>query len=325
MQDMYLRPTKVTKSTFIMAGITIALVGWTVLVLYTFIDRFARSRPFTGSNSTDFHLDTKPAPASDPNDVFVYSFNENGILYETGDMSRSTSPYWWLDSGAILNISGNIGMTNHGDLPASNYWRIRYAESNPIDTDNGYHPQNIFRLVSRTTWHNVRQEMYFMVNADRLSQSPRRDESNGLLLFSRYRDSNNLYYAGLRVDGKAVIKKKIGGVYYTLALSEVVNVLMPSNQFANGFGAYDRASNQNLLPKHIWMGIRMDTLTRADGQVEMLLYTDIGRTGVWTLALSAIDNGRTLGGPVIDETSHVGVRTDFMDVAFSSYRAEEIK
>ena len=38
-----------------------------------------------------------------------------------------------------------------------------------------------------------------------------------MLLFNRYQDGQTLYYGGVRVDGAAVIKKKLAGVYTTLA------------------------------------------------------------------------------------------------------------
>lgn len=33
----------------------------------------------------------------------VYSFNDTGVLRETGSMSESQSPFWWLDSGGSLS------------------------------------------------------------------------------------------------------------------------------------------------------------------------------------------------------------------------------
>jgi len=308
---MYIR---INNRIFITVGIIIVLVVWLLIVIFVLSKRFASVTP---SSPVPTQIDVqKPMPASDPSNVFVYSFNETGTLYETGKMNQSTSPYWWLDSGAVMNIAANVGRTNFAELPAANYWRLLYSQTNGTDTDDGYHPQNIFRLVSRTTWHNVRQELYFMVDADRLSASTRRDESNGLLLFSRYRDSDNLYYAGLRVDGYAVIKKKSNGVYYTLGMRKVLN---------GNANRYDRSLGSNFLPKHTWIGIKMETISRPDGQVDVLLYTDVGKTGIWTMVLDARDDGKSFGGPVINDTSHVGIRTDFMDVSFSSYRAEEIR
>ena len=138
----------------------------------------------------------------------VYSFNDTGVLRETGSMSESQSPFWWLDSGGKLIIRDGIGMTMHGDAPELDYWRLAYAATNPSDTDGGAHPQNLLRLLSRSVWEDVRIEAHLRIDDDHVSASPNRNGSNGLLLMTRYRDSGTLYYAGLRVDGTAVIKKK---------------------------------------------------------------------------------------------------------------------
>lgn len=243
---------------------------------------------------------------------FIFSFNTDGLLAEASSSYESASPYWWLDSGGYLRIDDGIGQTVQGNLTDNDRWRRLYSKNNPTDTDDGYHPQNIFRLVSRSRWKNVREEVYFRINADNLSSSPNRNESNGLLLFSRYKDGDNLYYTGVRVDGTAVIKKKIDGVYYPLDQRPLFD------------GAkYDRTQNPNLLPKATWIGLRSETLTATDGKVLLKLYVDIGKRGTWELAAEAVDDG-TLGGPILNEKSYAGIRTDFMDVDFSDYRAEEV-
>ncbi|HSE56474.1 MAG TPA: hypothetical protein VLB02_00065 [Candidatus Paceibacterota bacterium] len=242
--------------------------------------------------------------------LFNYSFSSTGTLYESGSLLGSTSPYWWVNSGAKLSIDAGTGKTVQGSLPTNDKWRTIYASANPVDTDNGYHPQNIFRLVSKGTWHNFRQQAYFSINQDELSESPNRNASNGLLLFNRYQDSDNLYYTGIRVDGTAVIKKKQAGKYITLAQKPIIA------------GTYDRAKNPNLLPKSKWIGLRSEVVT-TNGVVQIKLYTDIGKTGVWTLAAQTVDDGKTYG-PIIDSKSSAGIRTDFMDVAFDDYKIEEL-
>src|SRR3989344_9207508 len=117
---------------------------------------------------------------------FYYEFKVDGVLEETGGMNNSSSPYWWLNSGALFYLKEGIGKTVQGDI-TRNSWRTAYALSNPTDTDNGRHPQNIFRLVTRSKWLNFRQEVYARAINNQLSQSPNRNASNGILLFNRYR------------------------------------------------------------------------------------------------------------------------------------------
>ena len=243
---------------------------------------------------------------------FLYNFNANGSLPEAGSMDESNSGYWWVNSGGILTIGEGEGRTNFGELPAASKWYSLYARANPIDTDNGNHPQNIFRLLTRSRWNNVRQQVYFKIAKDNLSSSPNRNASNGLLLFSRYLDSANLYYVGVRVDGAAVIKKKINGTYYTIASVPYLA------------GSYNRDTSPNLLPKSVWIGLRSETVTNLDSSVTIRLYVDEGRTGVWKLVLQGKDDGLQFGGGAITREGYTGIRTDFMDVSFYRYIEEKL-
>ncbi len=234
----------------------------------------------------------------------------NETIEETGSISKSTSPDWWVNSGAYFIKEGGVGKTVQGELPLGHKWQIEYANSNPVDTDNGTHPQNIFRLFTRTKWQNLRQEAYFKVVKDQLSSSPNRAAYNGLVLVNRYIDSNNFYYAGLRVDGAASIKKKFGGTYYTLGSKKIFS------------GTYNKNTNPNLLPKNTWIGIRNDIKNNSDGTVNISLYMDNGRTGNWQLLLSAKDTSAT-GGGVIGGEGYGGFRTDFIDIEFDDYKMLE--
>lgn len=246
-------------------------------------------------------------PAASVGAKFGYNFDFPGTLIEAGNMRDSASPYWWLSSGAYLYVRNGVGATIQGSLPQNDYWRRYYARSNPTDTDNGYHPQNLFRLESRSRWQNFRQQAYFRIRRDNLSGSPNRNASNGLLLMSRYQNENNLYYAGIRVDGAAVIKKKYGGKYYTLAYARVFP------------GTYDRTSRPNLLPKDLWVGLRSELTNNPDGTVRIVLYVDPGPGG-WVLVFDVLDNGLAFG-PAITSAGYGGIRTDFMDVELENYWA----
>lgn len=244
---------------------------------------------------------------------FYYSFKVDGVLDEAGKMDDSSSPYFWLNSGGQFILKNGIGKTVQGELNKFNKWRLAYYASNPIDTDDGYHPQNILRLVTRSNWQNFRQEIYYRITKDQLSASPNRNASNGLLLFNRYLNGNNLYYTGIRVDGTAVIKKKINGTYYTMA----------QKPFLSGT-KYDRNSNPNLLPKNVWIGLRSEIKTNNDGTVSIKLFADNGKTGNWVLVAETIDDGKTYGDSPILNSGYAGIRTDFMDVEFDDYAIRNI-
>lgn len=232
---------------------------------------------------------------------YYYTFNVDGILHETGNQEESSSPYWWLNSGAKFILSNGTGKTIQKELPPNDKWRLLYYKTNPIDTDQGYHPQNIFRLFTRSKWKNVQEKVYFKIIRDQLSASPNRDAYNGFLLMSRYQDSDNLYYAGIRVDGNAIIKKKLNGKYYTLASKKIFP------------GTYNRESNPNLLPKNVWIGLKKQ-ITNNNGEVNIKLYMDYNKTGNWTLILEANDPYNSL----LNE-GYAGIRTDFMDVEFDDF------
>ena len=239
---------------------------------------------------------------------YVYNFNSEGALNEIGSMSQSSSPYWWVDSGAYLEIYSGRGHTNEGNLSTTDPWRLIYSANNPVDTDNGYHPQNIFRLLTRSKWQNAREEAYFIITKDNLSSSPNRDNYNGILLFNRYQDQDNLYYTGIRVDGQVIIKKKQNGNYTTLAYTPNIYP-----------GTYSRNANPSLLPKNKWIGLRSEVKNNPDGSVNIKLYIDKGWSGVWVLAAEATDRNNP-----ITQAGYGGIRTDFMDVTFENFRFSTI-
>lgn len=243
---------------------------------------------------------------------FIYSFNSAGVLHEAPNPDRSSSEYWWLDSGGLLILEEGIGKTIHGALPARDRWRLAYRRSSPLDTDDGYRPQNLFRLVTQERWGDVMIETAFRIDADNHSPSPNRNESNGLLLMSRYQDGDTLYYAGLRVDGHAVIKKKYRGTYYTLDEQPIFP------------GDYSRENAPNLLPHGVWLHVRSEVVTEEDGSVSLRLFLRQGEATEWTEVASALDDGSYGGTPPITAAGRAGIRTDFMDVSFDSFRAEEL-
>ncbi|MEK7063845.1 MAG: hypothetical protein AAB955_04125 [Patescibacteria group bacterium] len=250
---------------------------------------------------------TPPAIVEVPD--FEYSFNKDEVFEESNE-ANLVSPYWWLDSGGKLLIQSGIGSTITGDLPSDDPWRRAYATTNPVDTDDGAHPQNVFRLVSRLEWDNPRVEAAFRIRRDNLSHSPNRRESNGLFVMSRYVDSDNLYYTGIRVDGHAVIKKKFAGVYYTLAEAVLYS------------GAYHRESAPSLLPHEEWIYLRSETTTDTNGTVRISLALREATSEEWRTVLATTDVGEDT--PAITKSARIGLRTDFMDVEFGPILVDEL-
>ncbi|MHB8660413.1 MAG: hypothetical protein ACYC75_00520 [Minisyncoccota bacterium] len=267
----------------------------------------ASNTPSTTNTNT---VDASPAqPATQPQQPLIYTFNVPSTLYEAASASLSSSHYWFLDSGGRLDIASDTGATVQGTLPVDDAWRLVYANSNPVDTDDGQHPQNIFRLLTQSAWTNATEEVWFYIVRDNLSASPNRNMSNGLLLMSRYRDQDNLYYAGIRVDGTAVIKKKYNGTYYTMAQTPIF------------LGTYDPVQNPNMLPHGEWIGLRATTITNSDGSVSITLFMQREDDSSWTKLLSARDHDHVFGGtPPLTASSVDGIRTDFMDVLFKNVR-----
>lgn len=245
---------------------------------------------------------------------FNYDFKVDGVLEETGKMDDSSSPYFWLNSGGQFILKDGIGKIIQGDIPLLSKWQMVYNLSNPVDTDNGYHPQNIFRLVTRSKWKNISQSIYFKINKVNFSKSMERNAWSGILLFNRYQDGNNLYYAGIRADGHTVIKKKISGTYYTIA----------EKAFYNADAPYNRDTNPNLIPGQKWIGLKSEIITNLDNTVSIKIYIDKDKTGNWILVLEVKDDGNTYGGlPILNE-GYAGIRTDFMDAEFDDYALKNI-
>lgn len=240
-------------------------------------------------------------------------FNGTFVLEEAGKMADSQNPDWWLNSGGLAYFDNNNFKTIQGELTTDNRWFNEYKRTNPRDTDGGYYPQNIFRLVTRSKWQDQKQKVYFKINKDNLSESKYRNQSNGLLLFNRYQDGNNLYYTGIRVDGNAVIKKKIKGVYYTMAIKKI---------FLGN--AYNRITSPNLLPKNVWLGVKSEIRNNNDGTVLIKLYIDKENSGNWQSVLEAGDNGKNFGGMPFIEEGYGGIRTDFMDVEMKDYKISNL-
>lgn len=237
---------------------------------------------------------------------FSYDFRTNGTLDEAKDSASSWSPYWWVASGARLVISNGVGQTLAGDLPVSNKWNQYYAQANPVATDIGKHPQNVFQMFLRDQVLYPSEQVYVKEKTDNLGNSLNRKAWNGVSLLLRYVDSNNYYYAGMRADGGVVIKKKVDGVYKTLAYKKVFP------------GTYNTTTAPNLIPKGQWIGLKAVVTNEASGNPKIALYMDQGKTGSWQLAAEAIDDPNKYG-KTITASGLVGIQSDFADVEFDDF------
>ena len=289
--------------------LTIVMLALTAIVFWR--NFYLTERPKNVGYFLNNQLASTKAAA---NSSFKHEFETDETIEETGKIDNSPNPYWWLNSGGLFYSKDGVGKTIQKELPQYSKWRLAYALSSPIDTDNGYHPQNIFRLVSRNKWKNFEQEVYFKVNKINASESPNRNGSNGVLFFNRYQNGDNLYYAGIRVDGVAVIKKKINGKYYTLA----------KKQFYTNDKPYNRNANPNLIPNEKWLGIKSEVKTNPDKSVSVKLFIDNEKNGNWVLALEAKDDNEFYSGPPILNDGYAGLRSDFMDVEFDDYGIIEL-
>ncbi len=264
------------------------------------------------STDKDADQDAGPNQIVSPQEVEQGSFEDqfSGDLYieEAIAQDQSSSDQWWLNSGAFIFRRNDMAHTVEGDLPEGSSWIDSYARSAPAQTDNGRKPQNVLRLIKRGAWQDTAQEVYFKVLQYNAVQVDDRGASNGLLLFSRYIDDDNLYYGGLRVDGNAVIKKKIGGTYHTLYKGPFLE------------GVFDRETAPTLIPENQWVGIRTITQNVEDGRVKIELFIDMGRTYQWEKVAEVYDDGVAYGGSAHVAPSNAGIRSDFMDISFDHYK-----
>ncbi|HCC04740.1 TPA: hypothetical protein DEP58_00360 [Patescibacteria group bacterium] len=271
------------------------------------------SIPRNGGEKTDTRKAVSNTQTEDskPNEqiqTFLYTFNVTEILEESGSSNLSSSQYFWLNSGAKLVISEGIGSTIRGALAIEDPWRRTYAETNPLDTDKGLFPQNLFRLITQSVWENVDQELEFSIQKVNALNTSDRDAFSGIFLMSRYVNSDTLYYAGIRMDGKAVIKKKYRGVYYTLAEAQLFTSPTP----------YDRVRFPNLIPTNTWYRMESQTITMSSGTVQIRLSFAYSLSEPLETILITTDTG--IFWPPITTKGHTGIRTDYADVLFDNYK-----
>jgi hypothetical protein len=258
-------------------------------------------------------MPTNTVAAQRVSSTFHYTFDTNGILNETGSMETSSSPYFWLNSGGQFAFKDGVGKTVEGSLGSFNTWRLLYANSNPLDTSGGYQPQNLLRLITRSKWRDAAQSIQFKIVKLNMIETPNRDRWSGVFLMSRYLNGDNLYYAGVRMDGMAVIKKKYQGTYYTLAIEKIFEA----------DSDFDRNTNPNLIPGNRWMNIKSIVRNQTDGSVLIELWLDKEGSGQYQKAVSAVDKPGS-NGSVLTASGYAGIRSDYMDLYLDDYWIEEL-
>lgn len=112
--------------------------------------------------------------------------------------------------GGLIAVEGR-----NGQQDPLGKWKVT---SGSLYTKNaqGYTRDPVFRVVTRQS--NFRN---FALSADMLKTKLGIDAWDGLQLFFRYNDPDNLYAAGLRNDNSIHLKKKVKGTYTTLAIAPV--------------------------------------------------------------------------------------------------------
>jgi hypothetical protein len=251
-----------------------------------------------------------PALASAQTASFYYPFNSAGTLHEASSSDKSSSPYFWLKSGAKLVIEGGVGKTVQGDLPANDPWRKVYASRLSVPTDQGAHPQNVFLLLSKAGYKNTSAQAYIRRGAGNIDNAANRQPYNGESILARYQNSSTYYYASIRADGAVTIKKKLNGAHQTLSYKKVLP------------GTYSATANPDLIPANTWIGLKLTVEDTADG-TRLTLSTDIGKTGAWSQALSVIDDPAKFGSAIAG-TGAVGIQSDYADAQFDDFRFSEL-
>jgi hypothetical protein len=252
--------------------------------------------------------------------LFYDKFDRQGIIKEAHSISGSLDQHWWLSSGGYLYLNNGTASTIQGTLPQNDTFRINYSLSKGSkDTDNGYRPQNIFRLVNRNTWAgNYTAEVYFKYskyNNNTIGIAAAIDKKlgadNGVSLMVNNQNGNNLYYVGLRADGFAGIKKKMDSDYSVLQ--------NPVKVFPGVYKHYD-----NLIPQDKWIGLRAVVEQRHDApsgkdQIYIAMYIDEkGDGSSWKYVTSYVDQNSSTS-PIFKQ-GHTGIRTDFMDTQFKNFK-----
>ena len=232
-------------------------------------------------------------------------------LTESTSSTNSPDANLWLKSGGKLTIADGRALSLQGSLSANDPLRLAYAQKANIESDNGFHPQNIFQLNTKKVWLNSSAEVDVKITSLNFFNLNNSHPWNGISLISRFTDDNNYYYSSWRVDGYLTIKKKSAGKHYTLIQKKIYD------------GTYDPAVNPSLLPFGKNVGLKFDTVTNANGSVTLKLYIDNDNTGNWQLATEYTDTG-SIGGNTLKNSGQAGILASYIDAEYSGYNISDL-
>jgi len=110
-----------------------------------------------------------------------------------------------------FNRADGLLADNYGTNDPLGKWDVT-SQRLYVKNYQGYTDSPVFRAVTiKSDFSN------FSLSSDMMKTKLGVDDWDGLNLFFRYKDPDNLYVAGLRNDNFLQLKKKVGGTYYTLA------------------------------------------------------------------------------------------------------------
>ncbi|MCA9308573.1 hypothetical protein KC980_03600 [candidate division WWE3 bacterium] len=210
---------------------------------------------------------------------------------------------WNIVSGGILNIKKSVLSTNIGELNTQNPVYKLYQNKAPIDSDNGKHPQNLFKITTKRSYINSTQKITYKIKKLNLSDSPNRNNTNGIFLLSKYKNEQTYYKAGLRVDGNFIISRTLNGETQILAAKTYF------------LGDYDRTQTPYLINTSEEDLLKFETIETKDGVMLKLYYRDTPKRD-WFTMLEVFDPTDM----AIVSKGKNGIQTDFMDVEFTNYK-----
>lgn len=113
-----------------------------------------------------------------------------------------------------FNTSDGLLANNYGKDDVLKKWDVT-SQKFYVKNNRGYTDSPIFRVVTQKSDFNN-----FVLNTKAMKSKLGKDPWDGLQVFFRYNDYDNLYAAGIRNDNALHLKKKVAGEYFELAKVE---------------------------------------------------------------------------------------------------------
>lgn len=135
-------------------------------------------------------------------------YTKNNALYFSKKITVKTGNLLFSET---FNRPDGLIADNYGKNDSLGRWDVT-SQSLYAKDNRGYTSSPIFRVVT-----NKSDFSNFCLTADMMKTKLGIENWDGLQIFFRYKDYDNLYVTGLRNDNSLHLKKKINGTYYTLA------------------------------------------------------------------------------------------------------------